>query len=626
MLRRLPLAVFLLLVAIPLSAATQGGVMPVPLPLFPANNWWNTDVSAAPLDANSANFIAFLGGINRSLRPDFGGNDPAVPGNVFGFPFIIVDGTQAKLTVTFGPQAAGESDGVGTPFYPIPTEAITTPGWVEGGQPGNVDQRASADRHILIVDKTNNTLYELFNVWHNGTGWEAYSGAFFDMNTNNRRPETWTSADAAGLAILPGLVRYDEVFGPDEIRHALRVTVLRSNNYVYPASHQAGLIAGALPMGARLRLKANKDISTFDPSVQKIFRAFKKYGLIVADNGSNMFISGTYDTRWNNDILNPAFGALTANDFEVVQLGWAPPVSLVITMPSAVGAGDNTSATVTAYTLNFSVATGYTYNVATGYTGTIHFTTTDGAPTLPADYTFTGGDAGVHTFSGVNAVTLRTAGSQVVTATDQADATINGSKGVTVGPPTPTGLVALATTVTHVNVTWSASPGATLYEVVRKSATSDYTTLTPLGGTASTNFSDSTVIPDRTYVYKVRAIDASARLSSFSAPDPATTIFFTNDPLIVSSTTVKAVHVTELLQAVNAMRATAGLGAMSFTDPLPTAGTPVKALYIQQLRTALSQARTPLDLIAITFTDPTLTSGTTRVKAAHLQELRTGVK
>ena len=621
MLRRLSVAVFLSLVAMPLCAATQGGAMPVPLPLFPSNNWWNTDVSAAPLDANSANFITFIVP-TTGLRPDFGGNDPDIPGNVFGFPFIVVDGAQAKKTVTF--TTFGESDGVNHvtnqsfPFYPVPDEAITLNGWVEGGPPGNVDQRPSSDRHVLMVDKSNNTLYELYSVLYTNGNWVAGSGAFFDMNTNNRRPETWTSADAAGLAILPGLVRYDEVFGPDEIRHAFRVTVLPSNGYVYPASHQAGSSAGALPMGARLRLKASTNISTYPASMQKIFRAFKKYGLIVADNGANMFISGTYDTRWDNGILNPAFGALKASDFEVVQLGWAPLVSLVITMPSAVGAGDNTSATVTAYTLNFSVAT--------GYTGTIHFTSTDGAATLPMNYTFTGGDAGVHTFSGVNAVTLRTAGSQVVTATDMADATINGSKGVTVGPPTPTGLVATATTATQVNVTWSPSLGATQYEVVRKSATSDYTTLTPLGGTASTNFSDSTVIADRTYVYKVRAIDASARLSSFSAPDAATTIFFTNDPLVATSTAIQAVHVTELLQAVNAMRTTAGVGAMSFTDPLPTAGLPVKALYIQQLRTALSQARTNLGLNAITFTNPTLTTGTTLVRAAHLQEIRDGVK
>src|SRR5258708_21950017 len=195
----------------PSFAATEGGAIPVPLPLFPANNWWNTDVSNAPLDANSANFITFIGGAGRGLHPDFGGD--AGGGDVYGFPFIIVDGSQAKKTVTFtafGNQSDGVNHVTGQsfPFYPIPDEAITMNGWVEGGQPGNVDQRDDADRHVLIVDQTNNTLYELYNVWYDGTNWEAASGAFFDMSTINRRPDTWTSADAAGLAILPALVRY----------------------------------------------------------------------------------------------------------------------------------------------------------------------------------------------------------------------------------------------------------------------------------------------------------------------------------------------------------------------------------------------------------------------------------
>jgi hypothetical protein len=151
------------------------------------------------------------------------------------------------------------------------------------------------------------------------------AGAIFPLDSNARRPEGWTSADAAGLAILPGLVRYDEVFGPDPIRHAFRVTVRRTNGYVYPASHRAGDTAGALPMGARLRLKGSVDLSRFPEPVRKIFQAMKTYGLIVADNGSDLYVSGTYDTRWNNDVLNPAFRALTASDFEVVALGWVPP-------------------------------------------------------------------------------------------------------------------------------------------------------------------------------------------------------------------------------------------------------------------------------------------------------------
>ena len=246
----------------------------------------------------------------------------------------------------------------GFAFYPIPPEAISQPYWVEGGDPGNVDLRSSQDRHLLIVDRDRNYLYELYNVFYNSAQakWFAGSGAFFDMNTNNRRPETWTSADAAGLAILPGLVRYDEVYDPTvtEIRHALRVTVRATNGYVYPASHRAGSTSGALPMGARLRLKASVDVTqrSSDPNMQKIFRAMQKYGLTVADNGSDMYITGTYDTRWNNDIVNPAFSNLTANDFEVIELGYNPPpigpaaLNSVIVNPPAVTGGRSATGTV----------------------------------------------------------------------------------------------------------------------------------------------------------------------------------------------------------------------------------------------------------------------------------------
>src|SRR5688572_25205398 len=426
------------------SPATQGGAIPVPLPLFPPNNWWNIDISNAPAVSDPTIYHARMGGANKGMHPDFGGD--AGDGNVYGFPFILVNSTQQKLLVDFI-DYGDESDGEGQAFYPVPPEAITMNGWVEGGQPGNVDVREDEDRHILIVDTTNNDLYELYNVWFNGTNWEAASGAFFDMDTNNRRPEGWTSADAAGLAILPGLVRYDEVFGEGEIRHAFRVTFDSTNGHVFPASHTAGSSSNALPMGARLRLKAGKNISGFAPEIQKIFRAFKKYGLIVADNGSAMYVSGVYDTRWNNDVLNPAFSQLKVSDFDIIQLGWHPTVSLVLTLPANVGAGDAATATLTAY--------GSDFNVATGYIGTVHFTSTDGAATLPLDYTFTAGDNGTHTFPA--GVILRTAGSQIVTVTDNAAPTITGSDSVTVGPPTPTGLAATASSTTQVNLVWNPS-------------------------------------------------------------------------------------------------------------------------------------------------------------------------
>ena len=321
------------------AASTQGGVIPGPLPLFPRDNWWNADISTAPVDTASAAFISFTGS-TRQMHPDFGGD--ATPGGaqIYGFPYAVVDGTLLKRTVQF--QYPDESDGVNhatgasVPFYPIPDEAIAQTHWIESGEPGNVDLRSSSDRHLLIVDRDNRLLYELYNVFYDGSQWHAGSGAFFDLKTNGRRPDGWTSADAGGLAILPGLVRYDEVFGSSEIQHAFRVTVRATNGYVYPASHRAGSTTGALPMGARLRLKASKDLSPFTPEVQKIFRAMKRYGLIVADNGSDLYISGTYDTRWNNDVLNPAFGAIKASDFEVVSLGYrpagpAPPTNLRIT-------------------------------------------------------------------------------------------------------------------------------------------------------------------------------------------------------------------------------------------------------------------------------------------------------
>ena len=619
--RSIAAALALLVCLTPLLAdATQGGEVPLRLPLFPQNNWWNIDVSNAPLAVNSGAFISFINSNvdeddedgEENSHPDFGGDDLDIPGNVYGFPFIVVDGSQVKKTVEFV-DFGDESDGVNHdteesfPFYPVPDEAISQNGWVEGGQPGNVDERGDSDRHILMVDKDNNHLYELYNVWFNGTLWEAASGAFFDMDTNDRRPEGWTSADAAGLAILPGLVRWDEVFGPGEIRHAFRVTVENTNGHVWPASHTAGSTVGALPMGARLRMKADKNISGFPPEIQKIFRAMKKYGLIVADNGSDLYVSGTYDTRWDNGDLNPAFHSLKASDFEVIQLGWHPPVTFVLTLPDAVAANEGATATLTAYNPN--------YTVATGYTGTVQFTSTDGAATLPPNYTFTAGDNGVHAFPA--GFTLRTPGHQVVTFTDVANVRNTGSVGTVVGPSTPTGLVANANSPTSVQLNWNVTSGATQWEVVRG------TNAPILVGTNS--FTDNTVVANTTYIYKVRALDSSDRPSPFSSPDAATTIVFTDDPLVVPSTKIKAVHFTQLRSAVNAMRAAAGLGAFSFTDASLALPVRVKAVHVQELRNAIAPARAALGLSALSFTDPALSSAV-KVKALHVTELRSGVR
>lgn len=347
--------------------SNEGGSVPQPVPEFPANNWWNTDISKAPVDPKSSSYIGYINnGGTRRLHPDFGGNASyGGPNAIYGFPYVVVDGVAGAgksppplQTVQFA--YADESDGVnhstGTPFpfYPIPAQATTTPHWVECGDPATVDERNDCDRHLLVIDRDHKYLYEMWNVWYDAPHkqWYAGSGAFFDMKANARRPAGWTSADAAGLAIFPGLVRYDEVYNAygtsvASINHAFRVTVRHSNGYVYPASHSAGSTSGALPMGARLRLKASVNISGYPAPMQKIFNAMKTYGLIVADNGSDMYVSGTYDTNWNNDVLNPAFNGLKASDFEVIQTGWIPPIANLTVSPSRIVGGTSATATVT---------------------------------------------------------------------------------------------------------------------------------------------------------------------------------------------------------------------------------------------------------------------------------------
>jgi hypothetical protein len=297
--------------------------------VFPRTNWWNLDVTRAPVDPSSAAYIDFISGrtasnptATRRVHPDFGPSP-------YGIPYVVVSRDQplvAPVWTAYGDESDAGAPGR-APGYPIPAEAKTQAGYIEGAVAGG---GLDGDRHLLIVDSDNWLLYETGATYWNAAAnrWEANCGAVFDLNRNDRRPETWTSADAAGLAIFPGLVRYDETFGAAEITHAFRVTVRATNGYVWPASHRAGSTAGALPMGARLRLKASKDLSGYRPEVQRLFRAMQRYGLIVADNGSDMYVSGATDPRWDNSLLNPAFHGLTADDFDVVRLGWTSTAPL----------------------------------------------------------------------------------------------------------------------------------------------------------------------------------------------------------------------------------------------------------------------------------------------------------
>jgi hypothetical protein len=298
--------------------------------MFPSDNWWNVDVSGVGVDWRSDDLINSVGRWMQ-LHPDVGGNfwDERGERN-WGIPYITVDWWQERLPVDFLwptiSDGVDRSTGQPYPFWPIPSEAIWNPHWIQGGFPGYVDDRLE-DRHMLIVDRDNNYLYELYNVWFDQSTWRWYAGcgAFFDMNRNDRRPETWPSADESGLAMLPGSLRYDEVYGPNEIEHAIRFSVPDSNGWVYPASGGQRWSPGAMPLGARLRLKADFDISGYAPEIQKIFRALKRYGGIAATvSWTYIMVGGTYDVRWNNDIMNPAFHSLTADNFEVLELGWQP--------------------------------------------------------------------------------------------------------------------------------------------------------------------------------------------------------------------------------------------------------------------------------------------------------------
>ena len=293
---------------------------------LPADNWWNLDVSAAPLDSQSDTLIHFIAGrtagnptANRQMHPDFG--PPP-----YGIPYIGVSALEPLSAVTFVLYGAqSDSGATGSPKgYPVPRVARSRAGYVEGGVAGG---GSSGDRHLILVDRDRDLLFETWATrWNGGASrWEAGSGAVFDLASNARRPDGWTSADAAGLAIFPGLVRYDEYARSAPITHAFRVTVRATNGYVWPASHEAGSTAAAPPMGMRLRLKASIDISGYPAEVRRVFQAMKTYGLIVADNGSDLYVSGTMDPRWDNDVLNPAFHSLHANDFEVVRRGWGAP-------------------------------------------------------------------------------------------------------------------------------------------------------------------------------------------------------------------------------------------------------------------------------------------------------------
>ena len=274
--------------------------------VFPADNPWNTDISAQPVDPNSTTLLNSCGGVGRKVHADFGTVWDGAPN---GIPYVLVGGTQAKVPVSF--DYADESD---PGPYPVPANAP-----IEGGPNG------TGDRHVIVIDTTAWRLYEMYDAHplNGGTSWRAGSGATWDLNSNALRPAGWTSADAAGLPIFPGLVRYDEAVIKGVISHALRFTCPTTRKaYVSPARHWASSQTSTAypPMGMRIRLKANVDITTYPAEVRVILTAMKKYGLFLADNGSGMYVSGSPDSRWSDDNL-ATMARLTNANFEVVKMG-----------------------------------------------------------------------------------------------------------------------------------------------------------------------------------------------------------------------------------------------------------------------------------------------------------------
>ena len=352
----------------------QGGALNGFLP-FPADNLWNLNIANAPVDPNSAAIINFIGG-TAAMHPDFGSGEYA--GSIIGIPYIVVNSTQAPVIINLTDYADESDPGP----MPVPANAL-----VEGDpNPGD------GDRHTLVVDNSSCWLYELYNAVPQSDGsWTAASTAVWDLQADGQRPLTWTSADAAGLSIFAGLARYDEV-AAGEIKHALRFTLQNSRAaFVPPASHWAANSsnANAAPMGMRMRLKASFDISGYSAANQVLLVAMQQYGIIMADNGSNMYISGAPDDRWDNDDLHN-LGRVTAADFDVVQMGTVYTQSNLPTGNApAIASFTASSSTVSAgmpVTLNWNV-TGASYFIVTPQIGAIRGTSVVVNPTQTTTYT-----------------------------------------------------------------------------------------------------------------------------------------------------------------------------------------------------------------------------------------------
>ena len=527
--------------------------------VLPADNIWNTPIDQLPVSSVSSTYVNTIGA-TKTVHADFGAGMYA--GGPIGIPYITVPGTQTKYPASF--QYADESD---PGPYAIPLNAP-----IEGGS------QSTGDRHALAIDTTNCILYELYSAYPQASSWTAASGAIFNLLSNALRPSGWTSTDAAGLPVFPGLVRYDEI-AAGEIRHALRFTVPQTQRaFVWPGRHYASSLTGSQypPMGARFRLRAGFDISGFSVANQVILKALKKYGMMLADNGSAWFLSGAPDSRWNDDDLHN-LGQITGAAFEVVdvsglmvapnsgQARQSSVVSVTVT-PATASVPVNTTKQFAATVANSTDPTvNWSVNGAPGGNSQVGLVSTSGLYTAPA-VSPSGGSVTVQAASNASPSSIGTA---IVTIPAPVGAPVLSS----ISPTSGTQGTAVAVTLTGTNFTAGATvavsgtgvtvSNATVASSTRITATftiaasagsgARSVTVTTTGGTSAaqtfTVNAPATAVPTLTSLTPSSAgrgatVNVTLRGTNFTSPvtvDVQGSAITVSNAVVVNATTITAV-------------------------------------------------------------------------------------
>jgi len=491
-----PAFLYLIVFGFACTASAQAPTIGGSCTVFPADNIWNTPVDQLPVAANSATYVNTIGAAG-GVHADFGAG--IWDGGPSGIPFVTVAGSQTKYPATF--LYWDESD---AGPYAVP---LTAP--IEGGS------ASTGDRHAIAIDTNNCILYELYRAFPQSASWQADSGSIFNLLLNNLRPSGWTSADAAGLPIFPGLFRYDEI-AAGEIRHALRFTVPQTRRaFVWPARHYASSLTGTQypPMGVRFRLRAGFDISGFSPTNQIILRALKKYGMILADNGSAWYLSGAPDSRWNDSDLHN-LGAVHGSDFEVVD------VSGLMISPDSGQALQSSALSVTVTPSSASVQVSTTKQ----FSATVNNSTNQGV-------TWTA-SAGLISATGLYTAPASVPSPATVTiqATSQADTSAKGTAAVTITPPPPPVTVTVSPSNANVQVSTTQQFTATVSNSSNQSVTWSVTG----GGTISSSglYTAPTTVPSGAVTVQATSVASPTAMGSASVTvtNPALPVSVTISP------------------------------------------------------------------------------------------------